>query len=281
LLRDPLDLIQIELSPIDDHNSILTQASDYRSMPTVGAQARLASSPLIIKMTLPLRSLYAEKAKSDGASGTSTFSPDQPLMLPTYVRPVFSHSFHHVNPSVRTQPSSLNLKPSEEELAALRSIERLGDKVDQDLAIEFLRGSQFGDQSSSTSTAADRSLPSAAVATLKLWFLAHQNDPYPSKADKDRLMKETGLSLIQLKNWFSNIRKRHWHPIRTGSRRPRSHVEYVLLMGATKHKRIMEHQRRTEPELDLMDEEAVLDAGEKQIRYSHESASTSSLSDFE
>ena len=142
----------------------------------------------------------------------------------------------------QTNIPAMAKQPTPEEIQALQALERMGEQLDKNFAVEFLRGSNFYDTSMTTtggptklsSSSSDKNLPSSAVATLKLWFLAHQHDPYPTKEEKDRLMQETGLSHVQLKNWFSNIRKRHWHPIRSGSRRPRSHVEYILMMGSAR-----------------------------------------------
>jgi len=196
-------------------------------------------------MTLPGRIPRAMPPKQ---SSFRTPSPNGDSPVTTSGSPVPStfafHSNHHRmhhHSSFSSSPGALTpssdklammVKPTEEEQVALEAIRRLGDEIDTAIALEFLRGPHFGDFGT-TSSASDRGLPPAAVSILKLWFLVHQSDPYPTKEEKERLMKETGLSTIQLKNWFSNIRKRHWHPIRTGSRRPRSHVEYVLLYGAS------------------------------------------------
>jgi hypothetical protein len=45
---------------------------------------------------------------------------------------------------------------------------------------------------------------------LKVWFIANQDNPYPSKKQKLLLMDQTGLSNDQLRNWLNNMRKRHW-----------------------------------------------------------------------
>jgi hypothetical protein len=40
----------------------------------------------------------------------------------------------------------------------------------------------------------------------------HIEHPYPSEDEKIKIMKETGLELKQLTNWFVNNRKRYWRP---------------------------------------------------------------------
>ncbi len=60
-----------------------------------------------------------------------------------------------------------------------------------------------------------RELPSGAVATLKAWLLApeHFTHPYPTPQDQVMLMQKTGIDKKQLKNWFTNARRRIWKPM--------------------------------------------------------------------
>jgi hypothetical protein len=52
------------------------------------------------------------------------------------------------------------------------------------------------------------------VNLLKDWLLSeeHMNNPYPTEAEKEELMRVTGLSRKQLCNWFVNARKRVLQP---------------------------------------------------------------------
>jgi hypothetical protein len=60
-----------------------------------------------------------------------------------------------------------------------------------------------------------RELPSGAVATLKSWLLSpeHFTHPYPTPQDQIMLMHKTGIDKKQLKNWFTNARRRIWKPM--------------------------------------------------------------------
>lgn len=40
------------------------------------------------------------------------------------------------------------------------------------------------------------------------WVEEHSDNPYPSAKEKQKIMEETGLTKMQLKNWFCNIRRR-------------------------------------------------------------------------
>jgi hypothetical protein len=60
-----------------------------------------------------------------------------------------------------------------------------------------------------------RELPPGAVATLKSWLLSpeHFSHPYPTPQDQSMLMQKTGIDKKQLKNWFTNARRRIWKPM--------------------------------------------------------------------
>lgn len=60
-----------------------------------------------------------------------------------------------------------------------------------------------------------RELPAGAVATLKAWLLSpeHFTHPYPTPQDQIMLMHKTGIDKKQLKNWFTNARRRIWKPM--------------------------------------------------------------------
>lgn len=60
-----------------------------------------------------------------------------------------------------------------------------------------------------------RELPQGAVATLKAWLLSpeHFSHPYPTPQDQAMLMQKTGIDKKQLKNWFTNARRRIWKPM--------------------------------------------------------------------
>eukprot|EP01089_Gocevia_fonbrunei_P007255 TRINITY_DN18344_c0_g1_i1.p1 TRINITY_DN18344_c0_g1~~TRINITY_DN18344_c0_g1_i1.p1 ORF type:complete len:245 (-),score=22.89 TRINITY_DN18344_c0_g1_i1:123-857(-) len=53
-----------------------------------------------------------------------------------------------------------------------------------------------------------RSLPASAQQILNEWFAHNLADPYPSDLEKEHLSKQTGLSVVQVNNWFGNRRYR-------------------------------------------------------------------------
>jgi len=73
----------------------------------------------------------------------------------------------------------------------------------------------MGDDGKEDRTKSRRELPPGAVATLKAWLLSpeHFPHPYPTPQDQAMLMQKTGIDKKQLKNWFTNARRRIWKPM--------------------------------------------------------------------
>ncbi|KAI0847789.1 hypothetical protein F5Y00DRAFT_110676 [Daldinia vernicosa] len=51
-------------------------------------------------------------------------------------------------------------------------------------------------------------LPKETTDKLRAWFHSHLSHPYPTEEEKQQLMKQTGLQLNQISNWFINARRR-------------------------------------------------------------------------
>ncbi|KAH8836225.1 hypothetical protein RJ55_10045 [Drechmeria coniospora] len=51
-------------------------------------------------------------------------------------------------------------------------------------------------------------LPKETTDKLRSWFVAHLHHPYPSEEEKQELMRQTGLLMNQISNWFINARRR-------------------------------------------------------------------------
>lgn len=51
-------------------------------------------------------------------------------------------------------------------------------------------------------------LPKETVQILNHWLLDHLDNPYPTQQEKRELLIRTGLTKIQLSNWFINVRRR-------------------------------------------------------------------------
>ncbi|KAI0013748.1 hypothetical protein F4779DRAFT_351447 [Xylariaceae sp. FL0662B] len=51
-------------------------------------------------------------------------------------------------------------------------------------------------------------LPKETTDKLRSWFVSHLTHPYPSEEEKQNLIRQTGLQLNQISNWFINARRR-------------------------------------------------------------------------
>lgn len=51
-------------------------------------------------------------------------------------------------------------------------------------------------------------LPKETIQVLNQWLLDHLQNPYPTQQEKRELLIKTGLTKIQLSNWFINVRRR-------------------------------------------------------------------------
>lgn len=54
-----------------------------------------------------------------------------------------------------------------------------------------------------------RAISKQDILVLKAWLSEHRQSPYPSDEEKAKLRATTGLTLLQISNWFANARRRH------------------------------------------------------------------------
>eukprot|EP00118_Oscarella_pearsei_P026183 m.309562 g.309562 ORF g.309562 m.309562 type:complete len:703 (+) comp46954_c0_seq1:157-2265(+) len=61
--------------------------------------------------------------------------------------------------------------------------------------------------------------PKSATNIMKTWLFQNLAHPYPSEEQKRQLSQETGLSILQVNNWFINARRRIVQPMIDASNR--------------------------------------------------------------
>ena len=66
-----------------------------------------------------------------------------------------------------------------------------------------------------------------ATHVLTTWLLESSNAPYPNAEERAELSAQSGLNTLQIKNWFTNCRKRHWKPVSLG-RAPCSWIDFAI-----------------------------------------------------
>ncbi|XP_068177434.1 homeobox protein Meis1-like isoform X2 [Antennarius striatus] len=55
--------------------------------------------------------------------------------------------------------------------------------------------------------------PKVATNILRAWLFQHLTHPYPSEEQKRQLAQDTGLTILQVNNWFINARRRIVQPM--------------------------------------------------------------------
>ncbi|BHF61566.1 Homeobox protein Meis2 [Sparganum proliferum] len=65
--------------------------------------------------------------------------------------------------------------------------------------------------------------PKAATNTMRAWLFQHLTHPYPSEEQKKQLASDTGLTILQVNNWFINARRRIVQPMIDQSNRSGPH----------------------------------------------------------
>jgi Homeobox KN domain len=81
-----------------------------------------------------------------------------------------------------------------------------------------------------TSTA--EALPDETVFPLLKFVVANIRNPYPDSTAKAALVRESGLNATRVKNWLTNLRKRHLTPLLKHGKHPTSQFELDLLLIA-------------------------------------------------
>ncbi|PHH75723.1 hypothetical protein CDD83_4369 [Cordyceps sp. RAO-2017] len=133
-------------------------------------------------------------AGRESAAGTAVLDRH-----PAYRAPDYGYSYHH-HPSRYQSLSTSSIRPHERAAfsaggnyhAHYQDMGRQGGDVGGDAKQRKRRGN----------------LPKETTDKLRAWFVAHLQHPYPTEDEKQELMRQTGLQMNQISNWFINARRR-------------------------------------------------------------------------
>ncbi|RFU78139.1 homeodomain-containing [Trichoderma arundinaceum] len=118
----------------------------------------------------------------------------------------YSHDYthYHTQSHYQSQPSS-----------PIRSYDRTPFSAGVYPPQHYQDPSHFGDLGSAAVGGGDTkqrkrrgNLPKETTDKLRTWFVAHLTHPYPTEDEKQELMRQTGLQMNQISNWFINARRR-------------------------------------------------------------------------
>ncbi|XP_053508005.1 homeobox protein Meis3 [Ictalurus furcatus] len=74
--------------------------------------------------------------------------------------------------------------------------------------------------------------PKVATNIMRAWLFQHLSHPYPSEEQKKQLSQDTGLTILQVNNWFINARRRIVQPMIDQSNRSGQGAPYSPEGGA-------------------------------------------------
>ncbi|RDA83170.1 hypothetical protein CP532_4931, partial [Ophiocordyceps camponoti-leonardi (nom. inval.)] len=188
-----------------------TWASPTRSSPLASATgpgpieisggARLEPRPMmpgVVKLECPPMTMHQQQQQQqqqEGRGENGPETPHQPFRLHDYSYAYHHHHHHHHHATNRHQSFSA-LSPSgrpPHERAAVYHPQYPGEMVvGGDAKQRKRRGN----------------LPKETTDKLRAWFVAHLHHPYPTEEEKQELMRQTGLQMNQISNWFINARRR-------------------------------------------------------------------------
>uniref|UniRef100_A0A674PKM3 Meis homeobox 1 n=1 Tax=Takifugu rubripes TaxID=31033 RepID=A0A674PKM3_TAKRU len=70
--------------------------------------------------------------------------------------------------------------------------------------------------------------PKVATNIMRAWLFQHLTHPYPSEEQKKQLAQDTGLTILQVNNWFINARRRIVQPMIDQSNRAGNVIDPLL-----------------------------------------------------
>jgi len=105
------------------------------------------------------------------------------------------------------------IKNNNHEARAASDIALLG-KLGSNIGTRRSTSSSVDGNGTTTNKRKASSLPNETVEYLKAWMMSpeHIAHPYPTEAEKAKIMEDTGIEMKPLTNWFVNNRKRFWKP---------------------------------------------------------------------
>ncbi|XP_043553936.1 homeobox protein Meis2a isoform X1 [Chiloscyllium plagiosum] len=77
--------------------------------------------------------------------------------------------------------------------------------------------------------------PKVATNIMRAWLFQHLTHPYPSEEQKKQLAQDTGLTILQVNNWFINARRRIVQPMIDQSNRA-GKSQVVTIFKSRRHK---------------------------------------------
>ncbi|KAK3734842.1 hypothetical protein QZH41_011765 [Actinostola sp. cb2023] len=162
------------------------------------------------------------KSKSDGEHGPDSPPDDTQVPRVTNISSLTGTpswqatlGLDNDNPGHNSQPSSKTPSDPGADCPVTPEGQSLNASIGSDDG-----GSETADDDQSKKSQKKRGIfPKAATNIMKAWLFQHLTHPYPSEEQKRSLAQETGLTILQVNNWFINARRRIVQPMIDASNR--------------------------------------------------------------
>ncbi|XP_046343410.1 homeobox protein Meis1-like isoform X1 [Haliotis rufescens] len=114
-----------------------------------------------------------------------------------------------------------------------------GDGLDN--SVGSAEGTDCEDDGTGDSRSAKRQkkrgiFPKVATNIMRAWLFQHLSHPYPSEEQKKQLAQDTGLTILQVNNWFINARRRIVQPMIDQSNRAGKSSQLVTVFKNRRRK---------------------------------------------
>lgn len=150
------------------------------------------------------RSNADSTSHTDGASTPDVRPPSSSL---SYGGPV--------NDDVRSPgtPGPLSQPPASQQSLDASDPDAMGDASNASIGSGEGTGEEDDDTNGKKNQKKRGIFPKVATNILRAWLFQHLTHPYPSEDQKKQLAQDTGLTILQVNNWFINARRRIVQPM--------------------------------------------------------------------
>ncbi|XP_069959834.1 homeobox protein homothorax isoform X27 [Cherax quadricarinatus] len=212
LVIDERDGPKPDLGSGDSNNNAAAAAAGRASADTTHTDG--ASTP-------DVRPPSSSMSYSGGAGGDDARSPGSGgTPGPLSHQPASQQSADNTSEAGKKSPAGLHSRLFHEFEVSLVS----GDA--SNASIGSGEGTEEDDDGSKKNQKKRGIFPKVATNILRAWLFQHLTHPYPSEDQKKQLAQDTGLTILQVNNWFINARRRIVQPLIDQSNRAGASVPH-------------------------------------------------------
>ncbi|XP_063427666.1 homeobox protein Meis1-like isoform X2 [Mytilus trossulus] len=152
----------------------------------------------------------------EGGSTTSKSSsdPTDPSDPVVDQRPPSTNMFNQTDDTQSSRSGDTPITTSQSNTNSSQIADNTSDGLDNSVGSgEGTADEELEDRTGSKRQKKRGIFPKAATNVMRAWLFHHLTHPYPSEEQKKQLAQETGLTILQVNNWFINARRRIVQPM--------------------------------------------------------------------